>query len=144
MLFIIAYILTMVWYIHLRRRFAHHRFTAEGIVLVVAGLITLVTRFWFLKIPEMGDVSGGLDTYMYWDARILMSIYTVFGAFQFEGFPELVNFVEIYKFYFFISAAIYAGLVVISIVTAKISYEFYSMIILRLTRKKECRSLCFC
>lgn len=127
---IVLYVLSMMLYIHLRRKFAHSKYKVEIFFLVVIALVVTAVRLFFLNFPLFTDLNfwqkGIYAVSKFWEA-----IYTTFGAFQFEGLPNTTDFTHFIAYYVYIATSVYAGLMLISLITATVSYEIYSLIVIK-------------
>lgn len=126
----------MIVYNHLKRKFAHHKYRVEFIVLLIVAVITFGTRICLLQFPNI-QLESGWETVSYWLGNILYTFYTAFGAFQFEGLPDLKDGIHILFYYIYMATSIYAGAMLLSLVTATVSYEIYSRIVIKLMCKRK-------
>lgn len=120
------YVLTMLVYFRLRKRLSHSKFLAEFIVIFVAFLVSFIMKCFvviqFDDVIQSGlteGVWGGMGAFFY-------AAYITLGGLTLEGLPGLTDNL-IYNL-FYLSTSLYAGLVVLSVVTAKIGYEIYSSV----------------
>ncbi len=87
MLLIIAYLATIFAYFRLTRRYPHKRLVIDVIIVIVVLFVTSGARFCFLEIPEISTPTNGWETYLFLESRVLMTIYTGLGTFQFDISP---------------------------------------------------------
>lgn len=116
----LLYLLTMLIYFRCRKRFAHRRLTVDVAVILIALLASVSVRAAVLfSVPGTG-VGTGFN-------RVIYIIYSAIGGLTFEGLDaEAVSVAAPAVQCLYYGVILYAGLVALSVVTARISYELYS------------------
>lgn len=112
------YIITMLVYFAVKQKFVHKKYAVEVTVIAVALLISAVMRF-IIIFPdeEYGSILS----------RVLFAVYSAIGGFSFEGL-DVTGLAELPVIYgvLYCGAALYTGLVVLSVITVGVSYEISS------------------
>lgn len=118
----VLYVGTMAVYFYCRRKFSHVSIAVELVTVLIALAISIGMRFtvaWIQFGGDVNDVSDGFSFFLY-------SVYSGVGGLTFEGIDLLDGFMGV----LFTASVVYAGLITLSVITAKASYEIYSRIYL--------------
>lgn len=118
------YVLTMMLYFHMRTRHPYAKMTSEIKIIVIAFLVSFAFKLAYVytdgaNATKWNGFWGGLGDIFY-------ALYLTVGGLTFEGFPGLIEHPLLNALY--IGSSFYAGLVVLSVFTAKVGYEIYSRI----------------
>ncbi|MDD4000126.1 MAG: hypothetical protein PHX62_04440 [Bacilli bacterium] len=122
---IFFYLITMLFYIKVKRKLPYHRFLTEGIFLVVVGALVFLVRMWLIDYPAF-VASNAIENVGYWGSKVAYVIYTIFGSFQFEGLPQTYLNMSFWKIYLYYGSAVYSGLILLTLIASSFSYEIYS------------------
>ena len=114
------YLATMYVYFRCRKRFAHCRFAVDAAVIVIALAASVGVRLAVLGASSVSDVPSGFD-------RVLYVIYSAIGGLTFEGIDtEAAASAGPFLQSLYYGVILYVGLVALSVITARISYEWFS------------------
>ena len=119
----LLYAVSMYVYFVLRRRHAAAKFLVEVGTVFFAIVLSIAVKLVILLLTTAPDFSGGF-------ASALIAIYSAIGGLTFEGISsvaELGGFLNC----LYAGTSLYAGLIALSVITARASYEIYSFIALR-------------
>ncbi len=132
LIMVAAYGLSMLAYFFLRRKYSSSKYGVEIFVLAFAILVSVGIKTWIFY---LSDTSKGLvsnDNFLESMALIFKSIYSGIGGLTFEGLSEFEKgeFEKVYSLItcLYAGSSLYAGLMVLSVLTAKLSYEISSSI----------------
>lgn len=129
LIILVIYAVIMYAYFSLRKKHPSTRFRIEILFLGVAIVASAVLKFIIIAIVE-GDNSR-IEASGFWDylCYCLSAIYGTVGGLQFEGLSYGIGDIQsnIWGVLYF-GSSVMAGLVVLSIITAKASYELFSSI----------------
>lgn len=121
-----AYAVTMYVYYLARRRWTHRRYTAEISVIAAAAVLSFAVRLAALLCGGAITFGGALgDTFH--------AIYMAIGGFTFEGLDG-AGALPLWGEVLYYGVTVYAGLVALSVITARISYEIFSAVGYAFTR----------
>ena len=115
-----VYALTMFFYYRVRRKFAHCRYAVEIVTISVVAALSFIVRMAAL-------IYGGAVAFGDSLGDALHAIYMVIGGFTFEGLEEVSN-LPLWGEILYYGGTLYAGLVALSVITARISYEMFSIV----------------
>ena len=123
----LIYLITMAVYFALKKKWADRRVKAEVFVVIGALLLSFIIRFCVLSADEnwSNDNSFGINKTFY-------TIYTVISGLSFESYDLASSSLSPFLVSAYYFTLLYTGLVALSVITVKISYEFYSLIRLRI------------
>ena len=116
----VVYALTMFFYYRVRRKFAHCRYAVEIVTISVVAALSFIVRMAAL-------IYGGAVAFGDSLGDALHAIYMVIGGFTFEGLEEVSN-LPLWGEILYYGGTLYAGLVALSVITARISYEMFSIV----------------
>ncbi len=126
---IIAFVLIMSFYFFLRKRYSHHKFLAEGLIIGTLILINIIFRLIVLDFSQFSFATG-----IVWADKILYATYDVFGALQFEALTEVHIALTPLQSFFTHGMILVTALITISVFASSISYEVYSRFLLFVKR----------
>ena len=133
LIMLIAYGCSMLLYFYMRRRFSSSKYGVEVATLSIAILISIAVKFVIFYIVEGVGEEGNL-TFLESMGNAFKAVYSGIGGLTFEGLNDLEandfasrTVCALWKC-FYAGSSLYAGLMVLSVLTAKISYEIYSAI----------------
>jgi hypothetical protein len=118
----LAYSLSMYGYFKLRQKYSSSKYGVEIAVLAFAVLFSIAIKTAIIFISE-----DATDNFWQSMSNIFKAVYSGIGGLTFEGLSDfeqdVVNSVVqcLYS-----GSSLYAGLMILSVLTAKISYEIYS------------------
>ena len=115
-----VYALTMFFYYRVRRKFAHCRYAVEIVTISVVAALSFIVRMAAL-------ICGGAVAFGDSLGDALHAIYMVIGGFTFEGLEEVSN-LPLWGEILYYGGTLYAGLVALSVITVRISYEMFSIV----------------
>lgn len=115
-----VYALTMFFYYRVRRKFAHCRYAVEIVTISVVAALSFIVRMAAL-------IYGGAVAFGDSLGDALHAIYMVIGGFTFEGLEEVSN-LPLWGEILYYGGTLYAGLVALSVITVRISYEMFSIV----------------
>lgn len=129
----LAYVAVMAFYFIVRQRRPSSKFFIE--VIFVAGAMALSVLVKVAVLPHLLDINSndfGLVEYVGYS---FSAIYSMIGGLQFEGLPFGVEAIGSgLSVCFYYGSSILAGLIVLSVITAKASYEIFSAIMIAVVR----------
>ena len=115
-----AYAVTMYVYYLVRRWWTHRRYTAEISVIAAAAVLSFAVRLAALLCGGAVTFGGALgDTFH--------AIYMAIGGFTFEGLDG-AGALPLWGEVLYYGVTVYAGLVALSVITARVSYEIFSAV----------------
>ena len=127
---ILLYIGTMSLYFYVRRKCTGAKYRIELCTIVFATVISIAIKAAVLFI------NNSLPSFGSSFANILFAIYSGLGGLTFEGLDALDEISSILLQCLYTGSSLYAGVMFVSVVTAKASYEIYSYVRLRIIRLK--------
>lgn len=129
-IFAVLYLASMSLYFFIRKRHAYSKFGVEIAFMAVILLLSFSARFLlFLNLGLYGDENIYADNTV---AEILgtalRAAYSSIGQLTFEGLEDYIGSGQVALGYwlFYWGTAVYCGVMFLSLVTTKISYEIYS------------------
>ena len=132
------YVGTMALYFRFRKRNPSSKLSVEILFIAIAFLVSFLIKFIIevtvaKKIAETEDMSFGESI-----AAFFYAVYGAVGGLTFEGLPygvlALKNGI---LSALFMGSSVYAGLIVVSLISARASYEFYSFLYLFFFGEKD-------
>lgn len=131
---VILYALVMAVYFWVRRKNPSAKYWIECLFTVFA--MVLSVGFKLAVLSDTTDTSK-FSTIDY-TGYALSAIYSMIGGLSFEGLPfgvdDIGRGISVCLYY---GSSILAGLIVLSVITAKASYEIFSMIVIRCLRRRR-------
>lgn len=117
----VLYCLTMWLYFACKKR-TRSRYAVEISFVAVVLLLSIAGKMAISYIEDTGEVK--YDT---WDSTVkfVYSVFQAVGGLSFDGLPYYKSYENLYAMYY-ATSSLYAGLVVLSVVTFSLSYEIYS------------------
>ncbi|MBQ7408928.1 MAG: hypothetical protein IJW13_06670 [Clostridia bacterium] len=117
----ILYAISMLFYFNMRRRTPDSKYRVEAIAVAFAVIVSFAIKLAInLKVNNASGATSVL-------ANVLNAVYSAIGGLTFEGLDsELINSENTFLSVFYTGSSLYAGLMVLSVITAKASYEIYS------------------
>lgn len=127
----VIYVGIMALYIYTRKKRPSAKYWIELLFIGVGLIISF-----FIKLFILGDISNEEIQHDVWGylAYSLSAIYSLVGSLQFEGLPFSFSQMPVLQTCLYFGSSIIAGLIVLSVITAKASYEIYSLISLHFSR----------
>ena len=125
----LAYLLIMICYLFVKRRFPTKKFSIEIIFISIAILMS-----WGFKVAVLFQTVDQvtLKTVLF---AVLGGFYATLGGLSFEGLPaDVVTSVALICFYY--GSSVVAGLSFIGIIASRAAYEFYSYLLLSFLKTK--------
>lgn len=121
LIIVVLYCLTMWLYFALKKR-TRTRYAVEFSFVAVVLLFSIAGKMAISYIEDTGEVK--YDT---WDSTVkfVYSVFQAVGGLSFDGLPYYKSYENLYAMYY-ATSSLYAGLVVLSVVTFSLSYEIYS------------------
>lgn len=119
----VLYAFSMLGYFVLRRRRASAKYFVEIVTVLFAVVLSVAVKLVILFMTTEPDFGEGF-------ASALIAVYSGIGGLTFEGISsvsELGGFLNC----LYAGTSLYAGLIALSVITARASYEIYSYIALR-------------
>ena len=138
LIMLIAYALSMLAYFKLRQIKSDSKFSVEIIILAFAVFVSISIKF--VIIFQSGGLEGVAST-DFWKSmeNTFAAIYSGIGGFGFEGLNDFPEEISAFLKCLYAGSSLYAGLMVLSVLTAKISYEIYSGIRILFGLKRKMR-----
>lgn len=132
-----AYIIIMGAYIFTRKKRPSTKYAIELTFILIGLIFSVVIKLLILADLELDDAgaSYGVGDYL---AYSFSAIYSLVGSLQFEGLPFSFTDMPALQTSLYYGSSIIAGLILLSVITAKASYEIYSIISLRFTKFINC------
>ncbi|MBQ2711942.1 MAG: hypothetical protein IJF71_01040 [Clostridia bacterium] len=118
----VVYAGTMLVYYLCRKKFSSSRYGVEIAVAVVAILISVGVRFAVIVEECLAQENAAPQ------GALLLAVFSAIGGLTFEG-------LEAGESAWYYAATLYAGLIALSVITARASYEIFSWISLWATRR---------
>ena len=133
-----AYAISMLAYFKLRQVKSNSKFAVEIIILAFAVLVSISIKF--IIIFKTGGLNG-IPANDFWTSmeKAFTAIYSGIGGFTFEGLSEFPEEIGALLKCLYAGSSLYAGLMVLSVLTAKINYEIYSGIRMFFNFKRKMR-----
>lgn len=129
-IFAVVYIASMAIYFSVRKRHAYSRFCVEIAFMAVILLLSFTARFLlFLNLGLYADENIYADnTVAEIIGTALRAVYSSIGQLTFEGLEDYIGSGQVALGYwlFYWGTGVYCGVMFLSLVTTKISYEIYS------------------
>lgn len=131
-----AYLLMMTLYFAFRRKYPSAKYSIEISFTVLAMLLSVVVKLAVLPYLAIFDEVGtdGYDLVDYM-GYAFSAIYSMIGGLSFEGLPygvdAITHGVSVCLYY---GSSILAGLIILSVITAKASYEIFSLIMINVLK----------
>lgn len=138
----VAYVLSMFVYFVIRKKWSHAKYAVEVLTVLGALLFSVIVKMFITydpssNLPGAETIGGGFANFLY-------AIYSAFGFLTFqgmEGFSELdAGILQC----LYSGSSLYAGIMFVSVITAKASYEIYCLIrlwslrlVLKFSRKTD-------
>lgn len=131
-----AYLLMMTLYFVFRRKYPSAKYSIEISFACLAMLLSVVVKLAVLPHLALSEGSiGGYDIVDYM-GYAFSAIYSMIGGLSFEGLPygvdAITQGVSVCLYY---GSSILAGLIILSVITAKASYEIFSLIMINVLKK---------
>lgn len=135
---IAIYLILMVIYFVLRRKNPSAKYWIETVFVLIAMILSVGIKLAVL--PDLSNdavdsTSFGVVEYM---GYALSAIYSMIGGLSFEGLPfgvgDIGQGLNVCLYY---GSSIVAGLIVLSVITAKASYEIFSLVTIRFLRRRR-------
>ena len=138
LIMLVAYALSMLAYFKLRQVKSDSKFSVEIIILAFAVLVSISIKF--VIIFKSGVMAGESST-SFWKSmeNTFAAIYSGIGGFGFEGLNDFPEEISALLKCLYAGSSLYAGIMVLSVLTAKISYEIYSGIRMLFNFKRKMR-----
>ncbi len=133
-LIFIIFVLALTFYMYYKiRGKMYHKFLPELIIIGLAFLISIIMKVIILLIENSVSIDNISDTINI----IIQSVYNAIGGLTFEGLSD-INEVNswVLKFLYY-GSSLYAGIVVLFIISAKASYEFFCSVVLRFQSRNK-------
>ncbi len=134
---VVAYILLMTLYFAFRRKYPSAKYSIEITFACLAMLLSVAVKLAvlpFLTI-EGGTDGYGIDDYM---GYAFSAIYSMIGGLSFEGLPYGVDSIsQGLNVCLYYGSSILAGLIILSVITAKASYEIFSLVMIRVLKNRR-------
>ena len=129
----VAYVLIMGLYIFTRKKRPSTKYAIELTFILIGLIFSVAIKLLILADLELGSdsVDYGVGDYL---AYSFSAIYSLVGSLQFEGLPFSFTDMPALQTCLYYGSSIIAGLILLSVITAKASYEIYSIISLRFTK----------
>lgn len=127
-----AYLLMMTLYFAFRRKYPSAKYSIEIAFACLAMLLSVVVKLAVLPYLVLSDgvSTDGYDIVDYM-GYAFSAIYSMIGGLSFEGLPYGVDAItqgaSVCLYY---GSSILAGLIILSVITAKASYEIFSLIMI--------------
>ena len=134
-----AYALSMLAYFKLRQVKSNSKFSVEIIILAFAVLVSISVKF--VIIFKTGGLNG-VASNDFWKSmeNTFAAIYSGIGGFTFEGLSDFSEEINALLKCLYAGSSLYAGVMVLSVLTAKVSYEIYSGIRMFFNFKRKMRA----
>ena len=126
----VCYGATMLGYFSLRKKMAHRKYIPEVVIISVAILVSIACKAVFLATNSNEFQNRNLVDGI---ALFFKSIYSGIGGLTFEGLEGNEEAAAIISCLYY-GSSLYAGMIVLSTITAKANYEIYSYLALRFER----------
>lgn len=134
-----AYAFSMFGYFKLRQAKSSSKFIVEIIALAFAVLVSITIKF--IIIFQTSGLNG-IPTNDFWVSmeKAFTAIYSGIGGFTFEGLSDFEDGISAFLKCLYAGSSLYAGIMVLSVLTAKVSYEIYSGIRMFFNFKRKMRA----
>lgn len=134
-----AYLLLMVAYFMVRRKKPSAKYSIELIFALIAMALSVGVKLAILPFLAE-DANGNVQNFSFVEymGYSLSAIYSMIGGLQFEGLPfgmESISGGIVVCLYY--GSSIIAGLIVLSVITAKASYEIFSLVIINVLKRRR-------
>ena len=116
----LLYILTMLGYYFLRKKFSTTKALVEIVIVAAALLLSIVVKFCVFLTEADGSFADAFAT-------ALAAIYAGVGGLTFEGLADAATAGSLLSC-LYTGSSVYAGLIALSVISARASYELYSNI----------------
>lgn len=126
---IIIYLGSMGVYICLRKRYPGTKYVIELTIIVLGIIFSVIIKTIAMVMADPQTIELGFEAF-------LNAVYASLGSLTFEGLPSHNNDISSFLEIFYISSSLYVGVMFVSIVTTKASYEVYSWVLLSILRLK--------
>lgn len=129
-----TYILMMTLYFAFRKKYPSAKYSIEITFACLAMLLSVAVKLAVLPFLTM---EGGTDGYGIVDymGYAFSAIYSMIGGLSFEGLPygvdSIAQGINVCLYY---GSSILAGLIILSVITAKASYEIFSLVMIRVLK----------
>ena len=123
------YCISMYAYFVARQKHSESKYSIEIIAVVLAIVFSVGVKLAINIIAVEGDFTDGF-------ASILHAIYSTIGGLTFEGLADLTDVENGLLQCLYTGSSLYAGLIVLSVITTKASYEIYCGIKLQILKIK--------
>lgn len=127
LVFTLLYFLSMTAYFAVRKKYAYSKFGVEIAFMAIVLLLSFSARF--LLFLQLGAEEGIYDNNTIGEiiGTALRAAYSSIGQLTFEGLEDYAQSeVPLAYWMYYWGTAVYCGVMFLSIVTTKISYEIYS------------------
>ncbi len=116
----LLYILTMLGYYFLRKKYSATKASVEICIVGAALLLSIVVKFCVFLAKADGSFTDAF-------AIAMEAIYAGIGGLTFEGLEEVSGMSSLLAC-LYTGSSVYAGLIALSVISARASYELYSSI----------------
>jgi len=114
-----VYALSMLLYFRFRKKYAETKYVVELFFIVLAALISVAVKAALIFVNSADSFTTGF-------AGIVHALYSGFGGLAFEGLDGLTEIESSLLQCLYTCSSLYAGLMFVSVITAKANYEIYS------------------
>lgn len=129
-----VYVLIMGLYILARKKKPSAKYWIEVLFISIGLFFSVLTKLLILADIKFNDDYNFDNSVWGYFAYSLSAIYSLVGSLQFEGLPFAFDQLPVWQACLYYGSSIIAGLILLSVITAKASYEIYSLISLRFSR----------
>lgn len=117
------YFVSMIIYFAVKKKNAHHKWLVEVLTILIVVFFTFVIKvIVYLKTNKLINEYGGMIS-------VWRALYATIGGLTFEGMEEASDIIIKLQCCYY-GSSVYAGLMVLSVITMKWNYEIFSRITL--------------
>ncbi len=123
---LLLYVFSMAMYFRARRRWDNTKYMVEIITVFISLAVSIIIKCIILGINSTDSFTSGFTTFIY-------AIYSGIGGLAFEGLEPLNEISSTLVQCLYTTSSLYAGIIFVSVITAKANYEVYSWVLLRVS-----------
>ncbi len=113
-----AYVITMYAYFKARQKYSEAKYMVEIMTVVFAILFSVIVKFIINVVNATDEFTQGFSS-------LLHAIYSTIGGLTFEGLADLSDIENGLLQCLYTASSLYAGMIVLSVITTKASHEIY-------------------
>ena len=114
----IAYVLTMFAYFKARQKYSEAKYLVEILTVVFAVIFSVGVKLAINIVNSPDEFTQGFSSFLH-------AVYSTIGGLTFEGLSDLSDIENGLIQCLYTASSLYAGIIVLSVITTKASYEIY-------------------